>query len=175
MRKLIVGFVMVCVALQGVAYLRLGSRHIALERSVWQEFDNALFGTIRMLHLTEQSPEPAWEALWAAHEYALLVRRLTPLAMQILDGRGVAAEAFGGYVSSLAAGIHSACGEARNQAQIELGWLAEIRRRLEAIREALTTELILSANRRQLQDAIDRLLGEEVWTRHTASSSLCGP
>lgn len=152
----------------------LKEQRMEVEQLLWVEFDAAMRGVIRLLHLAEASPTTAQAALLAAYEHALALRRLGPAAERLLSWRGVEAEPLAGYIMSLTGGVASICDQTRDVGHADTVWILEIRRRLEAIHNSVNAAAMRESNPKRLQQDIQQLFSSETAVYSVISAQAGG-
>lgn len=146
---------------------KIKEERLQMEQLLWVEFDAAMHGLIRMLQLAEAGvgsvpPQSARPALLAAYEHSIVVKRLSPVAKQLLEWRGIDSEPLAGYLLSLTGGVASACEDARQHGHTDGIWIGEIRRRLDEVHSVVNLEAIHHLSPQALQKQIEGLFSGDV-------------
>ena len=177
-----------CALISAVYAYNLHKARAELELLLGTELVPALEGLLRVVRLAVASaglpsygavgpPATAAPALLAAYEQSLIIRRLAPVAEQLLAQRGVRAEPLAGYLFSLAGGVASLCAEARRTGRVDGEWLAEIRRRIGEVHGIINRPAVELLTRQELQRAVDRLFGADpaavYFSSAAAETSAC--
>lgn len=161
MKRLSFALLLVFLTIVSWYTLHIKEQRLQVEQLLWVEFDAAMQGLVRMLYLAEASPDTARAPLLAAYEHALVIRRLGPVAEQLLAWRGVQAEPLAGYILSLTGGVGSICEQAHESGRADRAWIAEIRQRIEAVHDIINAETMRTPNHKRLQHDIQALFGSE--------------